>query len=49
MLFNTIFLVYGVVIDRQEIKRTKTIQAAKLKYEEVVKAINEKKRLAEIA
>ena len=42
MLFNTFFLIYGVVIDRLESKRLKTIEATKIEYEKAVKAINEK-------
>ena len=56
MLFNTMFLIYGVFIDRQENKRLKTIQATKLEYEkavkayeEEVKAIEEEEKLAEEA
>ena len=56
MLFNTMFLIYGVVIDRQENKRLKNIQATKLEYEkavkayfEEVKAIEEEEKLADEA
>ena len=56
MLFNTIFLIYGVVIDRLESKRLKSIEATKLEYEkavkaheEEVKAIEEEKKLADEA
>ena len=41
MLFNTIFLIYGVVSERLESKRLKTIAATKLEYEEALKAMNE--------
>ena len=43
MLLNTIFLVYGVVIEYKDNKRTKAIKAAKLKYEEAMKVMEEKK------
>ena len=33
LFLNTVFLVYGVIIDCKEGKRTKAIKAAKLKYE----------------
>ena len=54
MLFNTTFLIYGIVIDRQESKRLKTIKATKIEYEkavkayeEEVKAIEEEKKIAD--
>ena len=45
VLLNTIYLVYSIVIDCKESRRTKAIKAAKQAYEEAVKVINDKKLL----
>lgn len=43
VLLNTIFLVYGVVLNYRESKRTKAIKEAKSEYEKAIVAINEKR------
>ena len=40
---NTVFVIYSVVINCKESKRTKAIKTAKLEYEKAIEAINEKK------
>ena len=42
MFLNTVFLVYGVIIDYKEGKHTKAIKAAKLEYEEAMKVMKAK-------